>query len=552
MPKLLAGKLLVQANSGGGKSWLVRRIVEQSYGKVQIIVIDPEGEYGTLREKFDFILAGKGGDTPADPRSAALLARKLLELKASAIIDIYELHPQDRKKFVRLFLDSMVNAPKELYNDVLVVLDEGHMFAPENGESESANAVIDMASRGRKRGYSLVLATQRISKLSKDVAAECNNKLIGRTSLDIDRKRAADELGITNKEQVLALRTLQPGEFFAFGPAISDEVVKIKVGDVQTSIPKVGSKLKVVPPTEGIKKVLAKLADLPAEAEEELRTVSDLRRKVGDLTRELSKKVIPTVSKEDVKKEAEKLITKAMIDMERWFGEEMKRFQKNTKSMVATLIGAREKIDVVLKNLDQFEKPTPSRPDFTSYIKTPPLRMPHIPNPATVSQLIPGVVLGVEGINSREQRILDAIAWLESIDAQCTPPAIAFVAGYVVSGNFNNLKGGLRTRGLISYPTPGTIALTSEGRVAARPPESTPTQEELHNKIRQVLGDRFFKILQPVIDAYPNDMSVQELAQASGYEISGNFNNMKGKLKTLGLIDYPSPGRVKAEPFLFI
>jgi hypothetical protein len=100
LPKLIESKLLVQANSGGGKSWALRRILEQSHGKVQHIILDSEGEFGTLREKYDYVLAGKDGDTPAEPRSAALLARKLLELNVSAIIDLYELHPQERKRFV--------------------------------------------------------------------------------------------------------------------------------------------------------------------------------------------------------------------------------------------------------------------------------------------------------------------------------------------------------------------------------------------------------------------------------------------------------------------
>ena len=67
LPTLLKTRSLVQANSGGGKSWLIRRILEQSQGKVQQIVIDLEGEFASLRKKFDYILVGKDGDTPADP-----------------------------------------------------------------------------------------------------------------------------------------------------------------------------------------------------------------------------------------------------------------------------------------------------------------------------------------------------------------------------------------------------------------------------------------------------------------------------------------------------
>jgi hypothetical protein len=128
LPKLIESRLLVQANSGGGKSWALRRLLEQTHGKVRQIVIDSEGEFSTLREHYDFILAGKGGDTPAEPRSAALRARKLLELKVSAIIDLYELHPQERKRFVKLFLDALINAPNELWHPCIIVVDEAHTY----------------------------------------------------------------------------------------------------------------------------------------------------------------------------------------------------------------------------------------------------------------------------------------------------------------------------------------------------------------------------------------------------------------------------------------
>src|SRR3990167_1113565 len=179
LENLIDTKLLIQANSGGGKSWLLRRILEQSHGHVQQIVLDPEGEFSTLREKYDYVLAGKDGDTPAEPKSAAMLARKLLELNVSAIIDLYELPHQERKHFVRLFLEAMIDAPKKLWHPCLIVVDEAYQFCPEKGEgeSEASGAGMDLATRGRKRGFCAVLATQRLSKLHKDAAAECNNKL---------------------------------------------------------------------------------------------------------------------------------------------------------------------------------------------------------------------------------------------------------------------------------------------------------------------------------------------------------------------------------------
>lgn len=289
---LVNTRLLVQANSGAGKSWLLRRILEQTNGTIQHLVLDPEGEFASLRTAYDYVLAAKtGGDTLADPRAATLLAHRLLELGASAILDIYELNPRDRVRFVRLFLDALVDAPKTLWHPVLVVVDEAHVYAPEKGDAESADAVKALCTRGRKRGFCAVLATQRLSKLHKDAAAEANNKLIGRSALDIDMKRASEELGFASKEQTLSLRDLRAGEFYAFGPALTHSVTKVMVGPVKTEHPKAGSKLACVvpPPPDKVKALLPKLKDLPAEAEQKAKTEAELRREVAKLKRQLAR-----------------------------------------------------------------------------------------------------------------------------------------------------------------------------------------------------------------------------------------------------------------------
>src|ERR1700687_3959355 len=79
LPTLVDTRLLIQANSGGGKSWLLRLIAERA--GIQTIVLDNEGEFASLREAVDVLLVGAGGQLPANPRHAALLARRLLEYK---------------------------------------------------------------------------------------------------------------------------------------------------------------------------------------------------------------------------------------------------------------------------------------------------------------------------------------------------------------------------------------------------------------------------------------------------------------------------------------
>ncbi len=203
-------------------------------------------------------------DYPITPDNAALLATTLLEARTSAIIDLYEYRPALRQQIVRRFLDALINAPKSLWHDCLMVLDEAHVFCPEQKPAEAKEAVEALCSRGRARGFCAILATQRISKLDKDAVAECNNKLIGRTSLDVDLKRSNSELELPARSRELT--TLAPGEFFVFGPALSPTVQKVTIGLVLTTHPQAGSRrlMSSPPPPESLRAVLEMLRALPA------------------------------------------------------------------------------------------------------------------------------------------------------------------------------------------------------------------------------------------------------------------------------------------------
>jgi hypothetical protein len=428
LPKLIESRLVIQANSGGGKSWATRRLIEESFGHVQIVVIDPEGEFNNMRGKYDFVYAGKGGDAPVESRSAALLATRLLELKASVIIDLYELPPQERKHFVRLFLDSMVNAPKELwpinYGGCLIFLDEADLFAPEKRESEALSVVIDMAGRGRKRGYCLIPATRRPAQLNKDVAAECNNKLIGRASLDIDRKRSAEELGFTTKDQILSLRNLEPGEFYTFGPAISREVIKTVIGDVHVKPPKPGMGVKATPPpTAKVRAILGKLADLPAEAVTEARTVAELKAEITRLRRE--KTTAPAAAKIDVQKELEPHLI-ALATERQAMDMVVKHWQEYARKIIEITTRVSMGLQSAIKEL-----PIPDSRPGARYSGKMPERTVHRPVTLRKAPIPPPAANNPnDGISGPEQRILDSIAWLESLGIrEPEQTAVAFLAG---------------------------------------------------------------------------------------------------------------------------
>lgn len=510
------GVLLIQANSGGGKSWLIRRLLEQSHGKVQQFVIDLEGEFSTLREKFDYLLAGKNGDTPAEPRSAGLLARRLLELNVSAIIDLYELPQQERKHVVKLFLEALINAPKHLWHPVLVVIDEAHVFAPEKGQSEAMGAVIDLVTRGRKRGYCAVLATQRLFKLHKDAAAECNNKLIGRTGLDIDRKRAAEELGFTSKEATLALRQLEPGEFFAFGPAISPEVTKVQVDSVATSHPKAGDRIltEPTPPTAKIKAMLSKLADLPAEAATEARTVEELRAYNRKLHYQLTlaqKSQPETLTQEQI----DRAVAQAMAHKEQEIAQTHHQYEQALKiahDKLAKIAALAAGNDLALPQLQR--PPGPTKP----------ARQP-LP-PASDKQIVGGALRMIQALASRYPMTFSKsqLATLSKMSSR--------------SGSYGTYLSLLKSRGFIHIES-NQVSITDTGLEFAGAYRQEPqTQEQIITMWRESLPGGARRMFDILISVYPASKTKQDLGFEAGMSpTSGSFGTYLSILKRNGLIE---------------
>jgi hypothetical protein len=110
--------------------------------------------------------------------------------------------------------------------------------------------MTNLMCRGRKRGLAGVIATQRLAKLAKNVAAEASNFLMGRTFLDIDMARAADLLGM-ERRQAETIRDLERGHFLALGPAISKRPLAIRIGAVETGPKSVSGRLIPLPDAAG-------------------------------------------------------------------------------------------------------------------------------------------------------------------------------------------------------------------------------------------------------------------------------------------------------------
>ncbi|HEX4149151.1 MAG TPA: hypothetical protein VHY20_09190, partial [Pirellulales bacterium] len=113
--------------------------------------------------------------------------------------------------------------------------------------------------------------------------------IIGRTWLDADQARAGDALGLSKADR-LKLRDLGQGEFYGFGPALDHAgVERFRSDAVRTTHPRPGERhlLTAPAPSRALRGVLAKFADLPRAAEEEIRDLDQARRCIAELERQV-------------------------------------------------------------------------------------------------------------------------------------------------------------------------------------------------------------------------------------------------------------------------
>lgn len=545
LDRLVSSRALVMASSGGGKSYLLRKLIETLYGQIQIIVLDAEGEFSSMRKDYDFVVAGKGGDIAASPHLAATLARRCLDLKFNLIADLYELpkhdvRGQDRVQFVKNFLDALVDAPKELWHPVLIILDEAHEFAPESGKSSSLEAVAALASRGRKRGFCLIAATQRMSKFHKDVAAELQNKLIGLANMDIDRKRAADELGFANKAEVLSLRDLGPGQFYTVGPAFSEKgVVLVDVDEPATRPAKTGKAMSLTPaPTAKIKAMLSQLADLPKEAEQELKDVQALKEKVKGLELALKMqaavKHIPPQPKID-----EKALEKIRAEIQKIglkkFKDEMIKMKSSLNNFISdhyadamTRLGI-ESVDlkVTAAPFDMNIKPVNKNPD--NFMKRFSDGMPEVTKVMSINYEIGE---GVEKVLGKCERAILSVLALRP-GHPFSKSMVAARSGYShTSSSFKNCVSKLVTLRYVGRQGSGLYLESNAPIQGLVMPQLNTIQDWIPK-----LGKCEKEIVQMMLFAPQNVWSKEDVAHKTGYSVtSSSFKNSLSHLATLGLI----------------
>lgn len=583
--------------TGSGKSYGAMKLAELMLDAgAQIGAIDPVGVWRSLRvpatkggRSYDVVVfGGLSGDLPLEPTSAAgeLIADLVCDRGLSFVLDISQCIPAEQQRFLQGFFHRFFHRKKGAPSAVHLFLEECQEYLPENpsgAEAITLGHVQRLWKLGRNFGIGGSLISQRPQEIAKKALNMSGTLFAFQMTGPQERKTikswVADQGVSTDIESVL--QTLAVGSPHVESPSF------LRVSRTVRILPRVTADLSSTPKVSGSAAPARPLTPIDVEQLKTAMTATIEKAKADDpkeLKKELARVRQELVKAQQVKPSNQQaspastnvpVLTDSDRAMVRVLTEALKERaavfitkEADVRAMLKAEVdeaveGAGQRIETMLlmgrrdfqqqlerkgfakiiEKLGQVSSPavakTPAIAGSVSRAISAPARAGSPPAPRSSANP------PADGITKAEQRIIDSVAWWRAagIDAPTRHQA-AFVAGYTVNGHFNNLVGGLRTKGQLDYPTGGGVMLTQAGLAAAHASESVPTREELIDRVLRVLEPSPGRVFKAVSDA-GRDLTRDELAQLTGYTVNGHFNNMVGSLRSLGVIEYPRQGGVQ-------
>lgn len=575
----LDDRLALVGTAGAGKTYNAGGAVErvlQRHGRV--VIPDPLGVWWGLRLLADgktpspfsvVIFGGPHGDLPISEHAGALIGETVAGMAESAIIDLSQLGTKAaERRFMLAFLTAFY---KHATNEpVHVVFDEADMWAPQrlmdrDGDAARLLGMMEtVVRRGRVRGFIPWLITQRPAVLSKDVLSQVDGLVSFKLTSSQDRDAIGAWVeGSADKQQWrdiwASLPTMQRGGGVVWVPArgiLATAAFPPKTTYDSSRTPKRGEMVRsaTLKPIN-LEKLEAKLATV--KAEKAANDPAELRKQIADLKAQLARATT-------VRPPVAELVEAEKIGFEKGkqaMAAEAKRIGQQT--IVSALADLRKMVVPLLEALDagiktaaisfpdvskdiQFKSGLPSVVNSTvdTPIGAPNGRLQAVRKPLPVPAGGNGTVGG------SEQRIINAIRWWNVFGIAAPSHAqVGFIAGFShKSGTWTTYLSRLRSRGLIEGR--GDLVLTEIGLAAAAGPATAPTVGALHAAVLDKIDAPLRKILQPLLEVYPDGLSHEEAGRRAGYSSSsGTWATYLSRLRSLDLISGRS--ELKAEAWLF-
>ncbi|MHA2323599.1 MAG: hypothetical protein ACXACG_18380, partial [Candidatus Thorarchaeota archaeon] len=284
---------------GAGKSWIGGVFAEHlALEKIPFVIVDPEGEYWTLRVKFSnvIIAGGEQADIPLEPELAAILGNTVIDERLQCVLDLSEMRREEQTLFLSRFLTELFVKETEQRIPFWICFEEADIWVPQSGNPPCKTAVLDICQRGRKRGLGFVLISQRPATVDKTALSQAEFRFFKRFQQPHDLKAVKDYLG-GHSSQVDLLPSLSVEEALMYAPTISKSPVRIIVPDrlcphggaTPDLIAKIKPSTSILEIRDKIKGILATKRKGLNEIEKRDSMIKKLNSRIEELETELKK-----------------------------------------------------------------------------------------------------------------------------------------------------------------------------------------------------------------------------------------------------------------------
>jgi len=140
---------------------------------------------------------------------------ELTAYQAQIIVDWYLKEVlEDRKNAVKNLSDAKFKSP------VVIAIEEAHVFLPSQRGTRCSETIARIAREGRKFGVSLIIISQRPSRLDADVVSQMGSFAISGLIHPRDQSFVREVTDDVSEELGASLPSLNPGEMILVGEFI--------------------------------------------------------------------------------------------------------------------------------------------------------------------------------------------------------------------------------------------------------------------------------------------------------------------------------------------
>lgn len=284
----------IWASSGRGKTNAIGVIVEELLDAgLPAIIIDPEGEFWTLKEMYrTLVVGGPHGDLPV-VHSRQVITEILETAFTEGLACVFDLSEEatnaGQQRLALPVMEELFRLATRKRQPVALVIEEIQVFAPQSSHSHTGEIMNRLAKQGRKRGIVLVAASQRTQAVSKEFMSQLNFPVIGGFEERLDYEAIKHHAGGKSFEE---LKSLPVGHFWFPRLGRVGQVRRRKVTHAGSTPAFGGPVVLSGTVTDGnlnaaVARISALMETLKQQEEAEKSEIALLRQRIGEMEEQL-------------------------------------------------------------------------------------------------------------------------------------------------------------------------------------------------------------------------------------------------------------------------